>query len=243
MQTKRGRPVAGILVLVLAGMSIAVPQAAAGTTTETYGQYSRMFERSAGQFWADGQAAGQWAWDPRSAGESRISWGDPKNWPPSYHEKFVRSGDWVLLDGWYSNGTYYSLNVTSERVGDADCHNLRELPDADGRQHYTQWTIQDRAYCLKAHGTITEQSTGKQIDFGHTQIWYPPAECSNPYYGRQRCVKQWESWWDNNGSPGEPIKRRLEREQLIASGIGMAFTIQQWHPKHWRADLRSHWTW
>jgi hypothetical protein len=229
---------AGVVTLLIAGA--AAPARAAAVT---YDQFSRMFERGAGQFWSGGQAAGQWTWSPRSATESGISWGDPASWPPDGAEEFVRSGDWVLLDGWSDNGTYYTQRVTSELAGDGRCENLRPLPSDGGRQHYVQWTVPTQPYCLKAWGTITERSSGKVVDFGHTQIWSPPAACANQYLGAQTCVRQWESWWDNNGRPGQPITRILERDQYIAKGIGMAFVVQQYHPTPWRAELRSHWTW
>jgi hypothetical protein len=228
-----------VSVLLLTGTSTAAHAA----SPEAYGDYSRMFSRSAGQYWSGGQAAGQWAWTPQSATETQISWGDPAAWPPSSHENFVRDGDWVLLDGWTGNGTYYTQRVTQELIGDATCANLRPIASNGGRQHYVQWSIPGQGYCLKAWGTITEQSSGKIVDFGHTQIWSPPHPCSNPYYTAQACIKQWESWWDNNGSPGQPITRKLEREAQLARGIGMAFTIQQWYPSAWHADLRWNWTW
>ncbi|GLH96324.1 hypothetical protein [Phytohabitans aurantiacus] len=234
----KGAATAGVMALLIAGAATPARAAAA-----TYDQFSRVFERSAGQFWADGRAGGQWAWNPRSATESAISWGDPANWPPDGAEEFVRSGDWLLLDGWSDNGTYYTQRVTRELIGDARCENLKALPSDGGRQHYAQWTVPGEAYCLKAWGTITEKSSGRVIDFGHTQIWSPPAACANQYLGAQTCVKQWESWWDNRGRPGQPISRVLDRDQYLAKGIGMAFIVQQFYPKPWRAELRYHWTW
>lgn len=233
------------LALVLATILASAFGAAgpANAVSPTYDQFSLMFTRSAGQYWSGGQVAGQWAWSPQSGTESQISWGDPRAWPPAYAERFLRSGDWVLLDGWSGNGTYYRLRVTSEQIGDGSCQNLRPLPVDGGRQHYARWTVPDQAYCLKAWGTITEESSGKVVDFGHTQIWSPPAACANQYYSGQTCVKQWESWWDNNGAPGTPIIRRLDRDQYLARGLGMAFRIQQYYPSSWRADLRYHWNW
>ena len=233
------------LAVVALGLLPSVP-AQAETAGEVYGAYSRMMSRSAGQYWSGSQVGGQWAWNPQSADESRIGWGDPAAWPPDYAETFVRQGDWVLLDGWSGNGTYYTVRVTQEQVGDAKCANLQPLPSdpsSGGRQHYVRWTVPTQAYCLKAWGTITEESSGKVVDFGHTQIWSPPAPCSNAKYGRETCVKQWESWWDNQGAPGKPITRKLERDQFIARGIGMAFAIQQYFPKAWRAEAHSDWTW
>ncbi|WP_219471642.1 hypothetical protein [Nonomuraea rhizosphaerae] len=218
---------------------VAVPARAAG---EDYGEYSRMFSRSAGQFWADGRAAGQWAWKPLSATTSEISWGDPKSWPPDYAEKFVHAGSWVMLDGWRDNGTYYRLRVTKEQIGDAKCGNLRTIATS-GPQHYVKWDIPSQAYCLKAWGTLTEESSGKVVDFGHTQIWSPPASCSAPAYGTRRCVKQWESWWDNQGKPGQAITRKLDRDNYLAKGVGMAFGVRQYFPKPWAAEGHSDWTW
>lgn len=222
---------------------LAATVTAARADTNTYDAYSRMFTRSAGQYWAGGAVAGQWAWKPTLSTQSEISWGDPANWPPSYAERFLRSGDWVMIDGWTGNGTYYTERVTKELIGDANCANLQPIPSNGGRQHYVKWTIPSSGYCLKAWGTITEQSSGKVVDFGHTQIWSPPAACSNLYYKAQICIKQWESWWDNNGSPGKPITRRLERQNQLARGLGMAFSVRQYYPSAWNADLRYHWNW
>ena len=102
-----------------------------GVAAEDYGQYSLMFERSAGQYFAGQTAAGQWAWTPLSATESDISWGDPKTWPPKSAEHFIHDGEWVLLDG-YNDGAGRPLTqiqrVTSEKVGDANCANLQRSP-------------------------------------------------------------------------------------------------------------------
>ncbi|MET8007189.1 hypothetical protein [Nonomuraea glycinis] len=215
---------------------------ASATSGDDYGQYSRIAARSAGQYWADGKVAGQWAWKPLSATTSEISWGDPKTWPPNYGEKFVRDGDWVTLDGWSGNGTYYRLRVTKEQIGDAKCENLRTFATS-GPQHYVKWDIPATGYCLKAWGTLTEESSGKVIKFGHTQIWSPPAPCSNQYISGQTCIKQWESWWDNKGDLSGPITRKLDRDQYIARDKGMAFRIHQYFPKTWKAEARSYWTW
>lgn len=229
-------------VLLAVLLMVPVPASAA----ETYGAYSRITQRSAGQYWSGGKAAGQWAWNPVSASESQISWGDPAAWPPSYHETFHVDGDWVMLDGWAGNGTYYNLRVTSELIGDGNCANLVPVPSRGGLQHYVKWGVSSQPYCLKAWGTLTERSSGKVVKFGHTQIWSPPAPCRNSYYGAQTCVKQWESWWDNNngdGTTAPEISRKLERDQYVARGIGMAFVIQTYYPNDWRAELRYHWDW
>jgi hypothetical protein len=236
-------PAAHRLLAALAGIaSIILTIPIARAATEVYGDYSLMFQRSAGQYFADGAVAGQWAWSPQSGSESWVSWGDPAAWPPAYHETFIHEGDWVMLDGWTGNGTYYTLRVTNEQLCDASGGNCTTLATS-GRQHYVRWTPTPGSYMLRAWGTITEQSSGRVVDFGHTQIWSGPGACSNPYLGAQTCIKQWESWWDNNGSPGAPITRKVERDQLIARGIGMAFTILQYYPSSWRADLRYNWSW
>jgi hypothetical protein len=41
----------------------------------------------------------------------------------------------------------------------------------------------------------------------------------------------------------KPASIALAREAQLARGIGMAFTIQQWYPSAWHADLRWNWTW
>src|SRR3954468_15012170 len=93
---------AAMVVAAATALSVARPSdaAAPAPTAETYGQYSLMFEKSAGQYWAGGTAAGQWAWTPLTATTSDISWGDPKSWPPKSAEHFIHDGDWVLLDGY-----------------------------------------------------------------------------------------------------------------------------------------------
>ncbi|GAA4195452.1 hypothetical protein GCM10022252_41260 [Streptosporangium oxazolinicum] len=230
------------LVALVAVTAATVPASASVSAGETYGDYSRFGARSAGQYWTGGQAAGQWTWKPLSSTTSEISWGDPAKWPPTYAEKFVRTGGWLMLDGWRDNGTYYRVRVTKEQIGDASCGSLRTLATS-GLQHYVQWDIPSRAYCLKAWGTITEESSGKVIRFGHTQIWSPPAPCSNRYLTGQTCIKQWESWWDNKDDRDGPITRKLDRDQLIARGKGMAFDIHQYFPKTWQAEARSYWTW
>lgn len=231
---------AAVVVIVATGIVVAGPSSA--TTAEYYGQYARMFARSAGQVWSGGQAASQWAWEPVSSTESHISWGDPANWPPQYRERFVRNGSWVYLDGWWDNGTYYTLRVSRERIGDSSCANLKDLTSWGGKQHYVKWTVPTTKYRLIANGTIIEKSSGKVVNFRHVQKWSPPGSCSNAYYRDKRCIAQYEAWWDDNGSPGT-IKHKLTRTVKLAKGIGMGFTIRQTHPSTWSADLRRHWTW
>lgn len=226
--------------VLLASLLFARPVATA--ESEDYGQYSMMNRRHAGQFYAGGKLAGQWSWTPQGD-ESEVLWGDPSRWPPASAERFIRAGNWVLLDGWRDHGTYYVQRVHRELIGDGSCRNLVPVPSDGGRQHYVQWTIPRKAYCLQAWGTITEQFSGKTVDFSHTQVWSPPSSCHNAYLGAQTCIRQWESWSDNKESPGAPITRKLERSVSLARGIGMGFVIDQSYPHSWRAELHSGWTW
>ncbi|MGH3764964.1 MAG: hypothetical protein ACRDTX_07420 [Pseudonocardiaceae bacterium] len=226
-----------VLMFVLGPVATAAP-------SEDYGEYSLMTKRHAGQFYSGGSAAGQWSWTPHGE-DSEVLWGDPSKWPPDSAEHFMHTGDWVLLDGWRSFGTYYIQRVDRELIGDGSCQNLVPLPSdaAEGRQHYVQWKIPPRAYCLQAWGTITDQLTGRTVDFSHSQVWSPPSPCHNTYLGGQTCIQQWESWSDNNGSPGSPITRKLERNVYLARGIGMGFVIDQTYPQPWHAELHSCWIW
>lgn len=212
-------------------------RAAVSASSETFADYSMMFQsqRRAGQFYSGGAVAGNWTWEPQSATQSYIDWGT------NDRENYIQQGNWVMIDGWWGNGTYYTERVTQELICDASGQNCSPLPSSGGLQHYVQWSVPSGSYMLKAWGTITEQSSGKFFDFGHTQIWSGPQTCSNQYLGSQTCIKQWESWWDNNGQPGQPITRKLERDNFLARGIGMAFTVLQYYPSSWRADLRSYW--
>lgn len=200
-------------------------QPTASAEAETYGAYSMAAQRSAGLFGDANGWRNQWAWSPRADGESRISWGNPEQWPPSKAERFLLRGDWVLLDGWSDNGTFYRQRVDRELIGDGpQCANQRPLPDSGGRQHYVRWNIPSRPYCLIAEGTITEESSGKSMRFRHTQRWFPPAPCANRHLGQQTCIVQHESWSDDRERRDGHLVRRLERDQYIARGIGMAFS-------------------
>ncbi len=220
----------------------ALEPVAAAAPADDYGEYSMMGQRHAGQFYSGGNLAGQWSWTPHGD-ESEVLWGDPSKWPPDSAEHFIHSGDWVELDGWRSFGEYYVQRVSRELIGDGSCQNMTPLPSDGGRQHYVQWNIPAHAYCLQAWGTITEQFSGKTVDFFHSQVWSPPSTCSNAYLGIRTCIRQWESWSDNNGSPGEPITRKLERSVYLARGVGMAYVIDQTYPHPWSAELHSDWTW
>jgi hypothetical protein len=239
-----GRACAVTLLAITAVTAASVPAQARivrrAAVAENYGQYSRMFERSAGQYWAGGVVAGQWTWAPQSTTTSDISWGGPATWPPPSAEHLIRSGDWVLLDG-FSAGQGRPVTsvqrVTSESVGDANCGNMVPIPSDGGLQHYVRWTVPTTAYCLDAIGTITVGTA--VVNFRHRQIWSPPSGCANAYITGQTCVTQHEQWWDDNGAP---YAMRLDRTIRIARGLGMAFTIHQVYPSVWDAAGRYYWS-
>lgn len=239
------RKVSGwVLFVLLTLLLFALGPVATAAPSDDYGEYSLMTQRHAGQFYSGGSPAGQWSWTPRGE-ESEVSWGDPSTWLSDSPERFIHVGDWVLLDGYgrLDHGTYRVQRVNRELIGDGSCRNMTPLPSDGGRQHYVQWTIAPHAYCLQAWGTITERFSGKTVDFFHSQVWSPPSTCRNAYLGARTCIRQWESWWDNNGSPGTPITHKLERSVYLARGIGMGFMIDQTYPRSWHAELHSDWAW
>ncbi|WP_370939453.1 hypothetical protein [Amycolatopsis sp. cg13] len=231
--------VKAVFAAVLATAFAAPPAQAA---SPVYGDFSLMFQRSAGQYAPPGEKAFQWAWSPQSATESQITWGDPVTWPPATAEHFVRSGDWVLLDGWDGNGTYYTERVTEESACTGST--CTPIPSDGGRQHYVRWTVPSTDYRLIARGTITEKSSGKVVHFEHLQTWGAPAPCSNARFGARTCVTQTETWSDDNGLPaGSPIRKTLHRSIKIAKGLGMAFAIDQDVPSPWHAQATEYWNW
>jgi hypothetical protein len=230
------------VVALLAAVVLVSGTPTAQAAAENYGQYSLMFERSAGQYWAGGTAAGQWAWTPLAdASASDISWGDPKAWPPKSAERFVRDGDWVLLEG-YNDGAGRPLTqiqrVTSESVGTATCSDLKPIPSAGGRQHYVKWTVPRAGYCLDARGTIKPSNGSTTVNFRHVQKWLPPHPCSNPTFANQTCITQVEQWWDDNN---HPYALQLSRSLELARGLGMAFTNRTTVPVKWNADGKYYW--
>lgn len=230
---KRTLQTLALSVLILFSMC----GAAHAATADTYDTYTQMFSRSAGQYWTGASAAGQWAWAPQSSTESWVYWGNPATWPPVYHERFIHSGDWVMLDGWWDNGTYYTLRTTTEWQANADCFTGKTMLPL-GAQHYTHWTIPATSYCLFAAGTVKEQSTGKTIHFQHQQIW-SVASGGNAYFGSVPELKQTEQWSDDNGTD---MSVKLQRDQYIAKGYGEAFAIRQTIPSVWNTDLRYAWS-
>jgi len=234
-----GKKLFRLVLTFLLILVIFAPSRAFGVT-ETYGDYSMMFSRSAGQYWTGNQVGGQWAWSPQSFTESHIYWGNPVTWPPAYHERFIVVGDWVTLDGWWDNGTYYKVNTTTEWQGDFNCStSITPLPTG-GAQHYTHWTIPANGYCLFAVGTITEQSTGNVVHFQHKQTWTKSASCLNAFNPSRPCLIQSEQWSDDHGTP---LTQKLARSSTIAKGIGMAWHINQTYPSNWYTDLKYNWMW
>jgi hypothetical protein len=236
----------GILALLIIGSVLTFQpnsMASATSSSTTWGDYSLMFTRSAGQYYAGTQVGGQWAWAPQSATVSDISWGDPASWPPKYAERLILSGNWVLLDG-YSNGQgsqpVQVQRVTSEKLGDASCNNMKPIASDNGRQHYAQWNTPSADYCLDATGSITSTTTGTVVHFRHRQQWGAPATCSNAYIANRSCITQHEQWWDDNG---HSYALQLDRTQYLAKGLGMAFKIRQTYPTSWSADGRYYWYW
>lgn len=248
------------LSLFSAPTQAAVKRAAVPATT--YDAYSMMLSKAAGKHASNGVFAGQWGWNPQSSTQSLIGWGDPaKGWPPPYNENFLHqtdtSGDWVRLDGWYDNGTYYKVKITTEWQAQADCRTGRTFLPSGGAQHYARWTIPTTAYCLYADGIVTEQSSGNSFEFIHQQVWSPPATCPAlpaPVQDEkgvvrltqpQFCTSQWESWADANGTS---LQTKLERTVWQAQGFGMALKTVQTFPslsngQAWTSYMTNAWLW
>jgi hypothetical protein len=232
------------LFCLLTVLLFALGPVATAASSENYGEYSLMTQRHAGEFYSGGLPFGQWSWTPQG-NESLVVWVDLVKRSPENPERFLRTGDWVLLDGYGRRGVgpYNVQRVSRELIGEGTCRNMVPLPSDEGRQHYVQWKIPPHAYCLQAWGTITDQLSGKIVDFYHSQIWSPPGPCRNVYLGAQTCIRQRETWSDNNGAPGSPLTRKLERDVYLARGIGMAFAMDQTFPRPSRVELHSHWVW
>jgi hypothetical protein len=198
-----------------------------------------MFQRAAGQYAASDGTAYQWAWSPKSATESHMSWGDPKAWLPSAAEHFIHAGDWVLLDGWGGNGTYYRQRATSETLFDGAGSNCVGFPsDSDD----VKWNVAAAAYRLRAVDAITEESSGRSFDFMHTATRGAPAPCSNTRLGAQTCVTQTEAWSDNNHlPPGTRVVETFRRTSTIAKGLGMSFVNDTQVPATWHVEATQYW--
>ena len=204
------------------------------TDSRSWAQYSTMDRPTTGVLWAAGQPASKFEWLPVSATESHVLWGDPAQWPPTYRERFIRRGDWVMLDGWWGNGTYYQLHMDQESICSADCTGCRPLP-AGRAQHYALWKAPAAGYCLRAQGRIIAESGAGTVRYAHDQIYVPGVVCGNAYVPRATCLMQRETWADDNGSPYGP---KLDRVSFLAAGLGPGFLILQTVPTVWRAELR-----
>jgi hypothetical protein len=208
--------------------------ATTAATSEVWGNYSLMDRAVTGVIWDNAGPASQYQWDVVSANESHIHWGTPHSWPVPNRERFIHSGSWVLLDGWWGNGTYYTQRVTHERLCDVTCNTCITL--SGGVQHYAKWNVPTRPYCLQAEGAITEASSGKVVNFRHVQVYWPSEPCTNSSFPSATCIKQHETWWDDNQSS---FQKRLDRTVYLAKGLGVAFRIEQTFPLAWYAELRE----
>jgi|GEM_PF-6838593 len=216
-------------LLLLATLVVAAASAPrVSAQTDTWGDYSQMFKNSAGQHFSGADYGGQWTWTPQNSTTSDISWA------PNYAERMIKSGNWILLDG-YNNGPGTAITqvqrVTSEKIGDVNCNNMQDLPPENGgMQHYAQWSIPSTGYCLDATGTIKSPTNNTTVNFRHRQQWYPAAACSNTYFSGKTCISQHEQWWDDNN---HGYQMTLDRSGAIAKGLGMAFKINQTFPSNW----------
>jgi hypothetical protein len=218
-----------------AGLSLAAcsvqPVASDG---RTWADYSLMDRPASGVLWADGQPASKFEWVPVTATESHVLWGDPAQWPPTYRERFIRRGDWVMLDGWWGNGTYYQLHMDQESICSADCTGCQPLPAGRG-QHYALWKAPLAGYCLRVQGRIIAESGAGTVRFAHDQVYVPDLPCSNAHVPQAKCLMQRETWSDDNGSA---YSLKLDRVSFLAAGLGPGFAIFQILPTVWRAELR-----
>lgn len=179
--------------------------------------------------------------DPAERHRVRHLLGRPEDLAPKSGERFVRDGDWILLDG-YNDGAGRPLTqiqrVTSEKIGSANCTGMQPLPSAGDRQHYVKWTIPTTGYCLDAVGTIKPPTGATTVNFRHLQKWTPPHPCANPYFTNQTCITQFEQWWDDNN---HPYALQLSRTIELARGKGPAFTNHTTVPMKWNANARYYW--
>ncbi|MGK4907002.1 hypothetical protein [Streptomyces albus] len=234
----RSRVVLGVVALAAFSAVGTAPAQGAPAAVGTYDEFSRLDQRSAGQFGTGDSVAGQWSWRTEPSGEYTINWEVEE---PENRERFRRSadGEWLLLDGWGKKGhTYYEQRVTSEKSGDAGCGQMTPIPSEGGRQHYVRWNIPAEGYCLDAEGTIQEEKGGPEIRFRHRQVWSPPQPCSNARFKDRVCITQHEMWWDDNN---HPYQKTLDRKVQLAKGLGMAFRIEQTFPQPWSAEMIRQW--
>lgn len=226
-RTDRIMAVLATIGLLAAALLGSTPAQAA--TPATYGDYSLMDQQAWGTY---NGGASEWAWVPTSSTTSEIYWGTAwKTTPPTYHEQFVHNGDWVLLTGWFDNGTFYRVTIDQEWQAGPDCRTGRTALPAGGPQHYVRWALPAASYCLYASGTVTEESSGKHFRFQHQQVWTPPASDR---------VSQWESWSDDRTGA---MTLDLERTQWLGRGKGPAQRIEQTFPSAWSATVTATGKW
>jgi len=247
------RAILAALLLAASLLPFVQSPAAQAATPPTYGDFSMMFQKSYGQIYATGtnQVGSQWAWSPQADGTSRIMWGAPwpADQPPSYQEEFQRAGDWVLLNGWYDNGTYYRIRTTTAWKAAGDCRTGRTFLPVGGPEPYALWAIPSASYCLYSEYTITEESSGYTFRAIHQQVWSPPAACpknaapnalrrpGEVYVTVTDCVQEWESYADDKGRmPGDMVTAQ-EGTSLLARGFGMGYQIRRSVPA-WFGDER-----
>ncbi len=187
-----------------------------------------------GTLYSGAHPASRYQWQRATPGEAHVQWTDPVSGKPGSLERFVHVGDWVMLDGWWGNGTYYQQRIERDESCDAACANCTTLA-TEGAQHYARWRVPAADYCLRTEGRIVEQSSGKSFRFRHVQVWSAPRPCGNASQREARCIVQHETWWDDNQSAFE---LKLDRSNYIAEGIGLGFRIEQSFPKPWQAELR-----
>lgn len=229
------------------------PTPAKATTASTYADFSLIDKFAYGQIYATGtnQVGSQWAWAPQPDGTSRIMWGAPwaPDKPPSYQEEFQHVGEWVLLNGWYDNGTFYRLKTTTEWQAAGDCRTGRTFLPTGGPEHYVLWTIPATDYCLYSEYTVTEESSGHVFRAIHQQVWSPPAACPKNappnalrrpgeiYVTVTDCVRNWESWADDRTRAPGDFRTTQEGASLLARGFGMGYQIRRTIPA-WSGDER-----
>lgn len=228
--------------ILAAWAALAAALVAAGCATrggagrETWADFTMMGSQRGATLWSAGNPASHFQWSRASADEAHAQWTDPtRNNAPTSNERFLRVGDWVMLDGWWGNGTYYTQRIERDEWCDAACGNCTTIA-TEGPQHYARWQVPATDYCLRTEGRIVEQSSGKSFRFRHVQVWSAPRPCANGSQREERCIIQHETWWDDNQTPFE---RKLERSIYIAKGLGLGFRIEQSFPKPWQAEQRA----
>lgn len=237
-------------VLAACALGLMASATSSEATTYNYGQFSMMYGRNAGQYDdVNGYPSGQWAWIPPTDGSTvaNIQWGDPATWPPATAEQFERStdGQWVLMDGYTTNGVWEPQVVTREVMGDVTCAGETDITPQDGKERYAEWTVPTSGYCLETWGQILVPGAAP-VDFHHRQIWHVPANCTNQYMGTDLCVRDHEWWEDNNpangGTPGGPLIAVQDRDVYFALNVGPAYIIHDYLHGGWEAFDRYAWT-